>query len=582
MSPTPGPDAPLRPPGKCTGCGVNRVAWTRPRVDYCYGCLPGGPFAPPACSRCSSAAYFSQGLCERCHPGSPEYVGSCKDCLAWGVYRRNNWRCWQCRWWASHYPSGDCAYCDRRVPIGEQSACRLCIENARRLQEPGRALDLEDGTRHGLQLYFANMAPRRKPKPPKQSLRAARVLLDQTAAEAEPGWEQPALFEIAPDRDVLRELATVQARDWTWRTDGIVFEHAERYGWSKRQSNQVRRSLKMLQILAPEGATTIRASEVTRLRHYDNAGNIRSTLDVLDAAGLLIDDRIPSIDRFFAGKFAGLPEPMQAHLELWFDIMLSGSRTPPRRKPREESTVRIQTRGIAPIVTAWAEAGHQSFAEITPELVLASLPADPTKRHAAMLGFRSLFTILNGRKLIFADPTRNLHPSRLDGTIPMPLEPAAIRAALNHPDPAIALGVALVAFHALTNLQVRNLQLTDVVDGRLTMPDRRVIPLAEPVRTRLTAWLDYRATKWPHTLNQHLFVTRQTAPRLNPPGHQFPWKKAGMSPKALREDRILHEIHAAQGDARRLCDLFGLSVEASVRYARALGASGLDGGLSGR
>ena len=39
-----------------------------------------------------------------------------------------------------------------------------------------------------------------------------------------------------------------------------------------------------------------------------------------------------------------------------------------------------------------------------------------------------------------------------------------------------------------------------------------------------------------------------------------------MRPRALREDRILHEIHATGGDVRRLCDLFGLSVEGATRY----------------
>ncbi|MBG6191706.1 hypothetical protein IWX64_002673 [Arthrobacter sp. CAN_A212] len=37
-------------------------------------------------------------------------------------------------------------------------------------------------------------------------------------------------------------------------------------------------------------------------------------------------------------------------------------------------------------------------------------------------------------------------------------------------------------------------------------------------------------------------------------------------PQALREDRILHEIHATGSDIRRICDLFGLSVEGATRY----------------
>ena len=127
----------------------------------------------------------------------------------------------------------------------------------------------------------------------------------------------------------------------------------------------------------------------------------------------------------------------------------------------------------------------------------------------------------------------------------------------------------MLAFHWLTNGQTRGILLSDIVDGRLALPDGRVIPLAGAVRVRLTAWLDYRATKWPRTLNPHLFVTQQTAPRLNPPGRSFPWKMARMNPQSLRTDRILQEIHATGGDVRRLCD--GIGVESATRYAATLG-----------
>jgi hypothetical protein len=92
-------------------------------------------------------------------------------------------------------------------------------------------------------------------------------------------------------------------------------------------------------------------------------------------------------------------------------------------------------------------------------------------------------------------------------------------------------------------------------------------PLAGPVVVRLQAWLDYRAETWPHSINPHLFVTRKSGPRLTPVGKQFPWTKTKLRPQALREDRILQEIHATDGDIRRICDLFGLSVEAATRYA---------------
>ena len=147
-----------------------------------------------------------------------------------------------------------------------------------------------------------------------------------------------------------------------------------------------------------------------------------------------------------------------------------------------------------------------------------------------------------------------------------PLDTESVRQALNSPNPATALAVALVAFHALTAKEVQNLQLTDIVDGRLHINNRN-IPLADPVLSRLTAWLNHRAVKWPGSINTHLFVGMRNAPRLGPVGRQFPWTNTDLRPQTLREDRILQEIHTNGGDIRRICDLFGLSVSAATRYA---------------
>jgi len=91
----------------------------------------------------------------------------------------------------------------------------------------------------------------------------------------------------------------------------------------------------------------------------------------------------------------------------------------------------------------------------------------------------------------------------VNATVPLPLDAEAIRQALNSADPAVALAVALVAFHSVTSRQVRSLTLTDIIDGRLTL-DGRDIPLPSPVRVRLTAWLDYRGRTWPGSINEHL------------------------------------------------------------------------------
>ncbi|MGW2045899.1 hypothetical protein ACWCPF_12035 [Streptomyces sp. NPDC001858] len=43
----------------------------------------------------------------------------------------------------------------------------------------------------------------------------------------------------------------------------------------------------------------------------------------------------------------------------------------------------------------------------------------------------------------------------------------------------------------------------------------------------------------------------------------------------LREDRLLHEAEATGGDPRRICDLFGLSVGAALRYIGTIDQPGL-------
>jgi hypothetical protein len=302
---------------------------------------------------------------------------------------------------------------------------------------------------------------------------------------------------------------------------------------------------------------------VLQLPRYD--ANITSTLDVLAAAGLLIDDRPTRVQTYFARRTGGLPAPMAAQLETWLEVMLNGSTSAPRQRSRDPQTAQIHILGIAPIIHAWAAAGHQSLAEITPAQVRAALPPAGSHRTWAEYGLRSLFATLKARKIIFTNPTRGMGTTRVNRTVPLPLDAARVRDALNSPDPVVAVCVALVAFHALTVQQVAALQLTDIVDGRLNL-DGRTIPLADPVRVRLTAWLDHRQRTWPGCINPHLIVSRLSAPRLIPVSDGFPWRKIALSAQALREDRILAEIHATGGDVRRICDLFGLSITAALRY----------------
>jgi hypothetical protein len=504
-------------------------------------------------------------MCDRCQPGGPRHVGSCRGCLAWGVVRKHNWRCWVCRWWQGHYPEGDCQHCQRRTTVGDQGACRLCLEQARLLQETGRPLDIPAANHHGQQLFLANMRYQRGRT---SRLRAPSPRVPQAQPRfGEVSWRQERLFSLDADPELARQRALAARGTLVEQCKQLVAEHAARHGWSHRQRNDVERSLRLLASLQATPGAKINASDVQQLPRY--AGNIQSTLDVLTAAGLLIDDRASPVERYFAAKLDALPATIRHQLEIWLDVRLNGSTTAPRQRSRDPQTVRLQIAGLAPIIQQWAADGHQSLAEITPTQIRAALPESRTKRHWAELGLRSLFRTLKGRKLIFTDPTRGLPATQPNITIPLPLNTQTIREQLNSPDPAIALAVALVAFHALAISQLRGLSLTDVVDGRLTL-DGREIPLAEPVLVRLGVWLDHRQATWPNTINPHLFITRRSAPRLTPVGKQFPFKGTGLTAQAIREDRIVQEIHANGGDIRKLCDLFALSISAAMRYGTAL------------
>ena len=568
----PGPEAPLRLPPMCGRCLVNRVAWTRPRVDVCYDCLPGGPFTPPPCSNCGATDdYFSQGLCGRCHPRSPQHIGSCKGCLAWGVYPKYDWTCWSCRIWRRLYPEGNCPYCGRTSWIGESGACRLCYEQARRVQTPGKAINLAEANKHGQQLFFANLVYQRIPGPrPEPTADWKQRLKNYQHYPPEAGfddqaWLQEPLVDAHPDPTAVRARAKTQHNDLTRFCAAMVNDHAARYGWSTRQRLSVIHSLRVLQTVRPTPEAKIRASEVIGLRHY--GGTTVSTLEVLAEAGLLIEDIPTRLESYFASKTSDLPPLMVEHLTLWMHVLLGGSRSAPRQAPRDPITVQNYLRAAAPFVRAWAEAGYQSFTEITHDHVVTGLATlvDRPSRSLAYLGLKTLFATLKARKLIFANPMRGIRAISPQTTIPLPLDSALVRRELDSPNPAVALAVALVGFHALTGKQLRGLKLTDIADGRLTLGDRD-FPLAAPVRTRLAAWLDYRNQTWPATANPYLLINRKTAPRVMPVGSTYPRMDSGLRLQLLREDRILHEIHATGGDVRRICDLFGLTISGATRY----------------
>lgn len=557
----------------CLRCRARPVAWTTPRVDYCYQCLPGGPFPAPGCSRCgtgtsgypSDVQYYSQGLCTRCHPWAPQQPGSCRDCLAWGVIRKHKWLCWRCRSWRQRLPRGTCRVCLREgMPVSPHGICNLCDRQT--VIKLGTAV--EEATVHGQQLYLANIAwpPTRTREGvrsvdrPKAGARASAVQFYPTEHVQLVLFDLPRDLRAAQVKGAFPEPPHEQMAAYL---DAAVLDHARRHGWSTSTTHRTRHGMRVLQTLQDTPGAMLLASDALLLHQIGL--NAAAVIDVATAAGLMLDDRQPTIHDWFATTTADLPAPIRAELNEWFQVMLNGSTTPPRRRPRDHQTIRHYLRWAMPALTAWAALGHQTLREITTADVRAVLPASGTPRSTMGAGLRSILTLLKARKVLFTNPIARVYTGGHERRDPLPAHAEQIRQALLSPNPARAALTALATFHGLRAGELRTMHLSDLADSRLRL-DQRTILLAEPVRVRLSAWIDHRNHRWPSTANPHVFLNHRNAGRTTPVGGRWLTLTTGIPIHILREDRILAEARATAGDVRRICDLFGLSVEGALRY----------------
>jgi hypothetical protein len=580
-----------RKPKPCIVCRQRPAAWTTPRVDYCYQCLPGGPFPPPACIRCnagtngdgapagtmSGVEYYSQGMCTRCHHYAPQRFESCRDCGAWGVIRKHKWLCWRCHSWRARLPNGPCRICHRvDLAVNPDEVCNLCD----RQMTITLGATVDEANAGGQQLYFANMPwqptrirwgnVRRVDKPNPRTLHRARAD-SLSAIEFYPVEQtQLALFDMprdltcAQDRGLPTErLPDPPHQQMAAFLDAAVLDHARRHGWPRSTIFRAQRSMRVLQLMQDTPGAMLLASDAIRLQEIGLTAI--PIIDVATAAGVMLDDRQPAIHAYFDTTTAGLPDPMLTELNEWFTVMLNGSTTPPRRRPRDQQTPRVYLRWAMPALTAWAAQGHTSLREITTSDVRAVLPPSGNPRSTMGAGLRSILTLLKARKVLFTNPIARIQTGSHERRDPLPAHAEEIRASLLSPNPACAALTALATFHGLRAGELRNMHLTDLVDGRLRLGQRSVL-LAEPVRVRISAWLDYRNERWPTTANPHVFLNHRNSTRTTAVSGRWLTLATGIPIHVMREDRILHEALATGGDVRRICDLFGLSVEGALRY----------------
>lgn len=561
------------------------VCKTRPpamrEIPCCFECWPGGPVPSPPCRKCGSTRdYYTSGLCARCHTHAPgqkspaailargpdTVVDSCPDCLGWGATRTYGWLCAACRGWREDHPTiAGCSSCRRSLAVDGQGYCRLCRKHrsylAHQLGIRPSKITIEDANQPGQQLFLVGLFHRqgqgktpyrKKSTPPDMSL-----LRPVT-------HEQVVLF------DAVRDLQAARRRGFPPPPDPaleaafhrFVREHAAAFHWPEHRAEMVHKAIRILLALQDTPGAAIRRSDVALLSRIDLSAAV--VADVLAQAGMLHEDRLAPIERWFPLQINALPAPMRAELTAWFDTMRHGSATAPRRLPRSDQVTSNHLRWALPTLTTWA-ATHPSLREITRETVRAALPQAGPTRTTTLQALRSIFSVLKARNLVFTNPTTHMSAPK-----PFPSPPASIdlddlRAAIDSDNPAEALITCLLAFHAVRIRHTATIQLTDVHDGRLQIGDQ-IIALANPVRTRMTAYLNHRHATWPDTINPHLFIHTRNQFTNRPVTSWWIRHQLSIAPQHIRIDRIFDEAIASGGDARALCDLFGLTIAGARRY----------------
>ncbi|QGZ52538.1 hypothetical protein GPZ77_33280 [Streptomyces sp. QHH-9511] len=491
------------------------------------------------------------------------------------MLRRYGGMCLGCRGWRRLNPgTGPCRVCGRELSLRD-GACRLCFKQAQFLRRPHYALALEEANRRGQQLYFADMERRVRLMTPGPVRRRSEP----------PAMPSPLLLPVKHRQLVLfpphgRDLRRGQqhgfpeadAPEVAAALKAAAADYARRHGLEYFTAQGLDRGLRILLALQDTPGAPFRASDVMLLRDLHLPA--RPLLKLLSQIDMLKDDRIPPVVPWFREVTADFPEPMAGELNTWFDLMLAGSTTAPRMKARSPRWIRRMVRTALPALRAWADQGKDDLRSITRDDVLDVLPDSGTPRANMLQGLRHILRPLKHRRVIFTDPTTRIICGMPTATIPLPVEVTDLRPLLQDRAAPRAALAALVIFHALTSGELRTVLATNLRDGRLFLPNRMVL-LAEPVRDRLAAYLDYRNRRWPRTANPHLFLSQSTACGLEPVSNVWINDLLGMSARRLREDRLLHEAEASGGDPRRICDLFGLSVGAALRYTATVDQTGI-------
>lgn len=147
----------------CAVCGGERLAWG----PVCRPCLLRARSSGGACARCGRlVARLWGGRCTRCAK-SHWTTATCRSCLGWSMTIETG-RCRGCRDFERHNTTeAPCRSCRRTMRVNRFGRCRLCTVTRRDSHTAGDPTWAEEpGGRGGIQLFFADVDTRRRPRVP--------------------------------------------------------------------------------------------------------------------------------------------------------------------------------------------------------------------------------------------------------------------------------------------------------------------------------------------------------------------------------------------------------------------------------
>jgi integrase len=473
--------------------------------------------------------------------------------------------------------NGQCTGCARVLAL-KRDYCRLCWQQAAYESKAAGGLPrgavsvLESGgPRHGHQLFFDRMKPRRPESPaPKYGHRRGGPPKPPPASAGRPPARrvQLRLFEVARDFTRFDESTGADLTNpWLTWAIYLAYQRGEARGWRRGVRITVRRGLTI--VLSQHSAgEVVRWSELSPAMRAHEIGTER-VAEILREMGVLLDDRRPTFEGWLHRKLDGLAPGIGIAAEAWLRTTHDGG---PRTKPRDMATIHSYMGHVRPILLDWS-ARYDHLREVTRDDILAVLDnLHGSHRHDALIGLRRLFTFCRKSRVIFHDPTRGIRVGQRTYGIAQPLDQSDVDQAVELASTPVArLVLVLAAVHAARKAGIIGLKLEDLDLGnrRLTIAGR-TRPIDELSHQILLAWLDHRRTRWPNTANPHLIINQHSAMGTGPVTEL--WGKHELRGRAatlerLRVDRQLEEALTHGPDPLHLATVFGLDPKTAIRYA---------------